>query len=62
MLKRTLGEKIFNVFNFIFFFLISLLMLIPVAFILKSSLETTMSGELNISLLPKQPSFIYFTC
>ncbi|HPJ21743.1 MAG TPA: carbohydrate ABC transporter permease, partial [Clostridia bacterium] len=60
MLKRSLGEKVFNVFNLIGFFLFTLLMLIPITFVIKTSLDVSPVGELQLSLLPQEPSLLFY--
>lgn len=60
MLQRSLGEKIFNVFNIIGFFLFTLIMLIPIAYVLKNSLDISQVGEVKLSLLPQEPSLLFY--
>jgi len=60
MLKRSLGEKVFNVFNLIGFFLFTLLMLIPIAFVIKTSLDVSPVGEVQLNLLPQDPSLLFY--
>jgi putative aldouronate transport system permease protein len=60
MLQRSLGEKIFNVFNIIGFFLFTLIMLIPIAYVLKNSLDISPVGEVQLSLLPQEPSLLFY--
>ncbi|NMA94565.1 MAG: carbohydrate ABC transporter permease [Clostridiales bacterium] len=60
LLKRTRGEKIFNVFNIIFFCLFTIAMLVPVLYVLKISFETGGFGELSISLIPQEPSTMFY--
>jgi len=60
MLKRSTGEKVFNIANIIFFLLFTVLMLLPILFVLKQSLDVGIQGELNISLIPKKFSLLYY--
>ena len=60
MVKRTHGEKTFNVFNVAFFVLVSLAVLLPVALVLKKSLDVAGQGELNLSIIPRQFSLVYY--
>ena len=60
MLKRSLGEKVFNVFNLIGFLLFTGLMLIPILFVIKTSLDVSPVGEVQLSLLPKEPSLLFY--
>lgn len=60
MLQRSLGEKVFNVFNIIGFFLFTLLMLIPIMFVIKTSLDISQIGEVQLNLLPVEPSLLFY--
>lgn len=60
MLKKSLGEKVFNVFNLIGFFLFTCLMLIPILFVIKTSLDVSPVGELQLSLFPKDFSWLFY--
>lgn len=60
MLRRTRGEKIFNVFNIALFALVSLAVLLPVGFVLKKSLDVAAQGELNLSIIPREFSLVYY--
>ena len=60
MLKRSLGEKVFNIFNLIGFFLFTLLMLIPITYVIKVSLDISQIGEVQLSLLPQEPSLLFY--
>ena len=59
-MKMSTGEKIFNVFNLIFLLLLVLAVILPVLFVLKKSLDIGARGELNLSLIPRQFSLIYY--
>ena len=56
MLQRSISEKVFNVFNIIGFFLFTLLMLIPILYVIKTSLDISQVGEVQLNLLPVEPS------
>ncbi len=60
MLQRSLGEKIFNIFNIIGFFLFTLLMLVPIMYVIKNSLDISQVGEVQLSLLPQEPSLLFY--
>lgn len=60
MLLRTRGEKIFGVINTVFFLFVSLVVLLPVGFVLKKSLDVGGLGELNLSLIPREFSLFYY--
>jgi len=58
--RRTRGEKIFNVFNIAFFVLVSLAVLLPVGFVLKKSLDVAGQGDLNLTIIPREFSIVYY--
>ncbi|MFO7637104.1 MAG: carbohydrate ABC transporter permease [Clostridia bacterium] len=60
MLKRSLGEKIFNVFNVLGMFMLTALFVVPVLFVIKMSLETSLIGDMTLSLFPRQPELIFY--
>jgi len=60
VVRRTRAEKIFNVCNIAFFTLVSLAVLLPVALVLKKSLDVAAQGELNLSLIPREFSLVYY--
>lgn len=60
MLKRSTGDKVFNVLNILGFFIFTVMMLLPIIFVLKQSLDIGIAGELNISLIPKEWSAMYY--
>jgi putative aldouronate transport system permease protein len=60
VVRRTRAEKIFNVFNIAFFVLVSLAVLLPVGFVLKKSLDVAGQGDLNLSLIPREFSLVYY--
>ncbi len=60
MLQRSLSEKVFNVFNILGFFLFTIMMLIPITFVIKTSLDISQIGEVNLNLLPVEPSLLFY--
>ena len=58
-MKRTFGEKVFNYLNLIFLFLFSIVLLIPVIYILKQSVDVGIATS-NISLYPTEFSYVYY--
>lgn len=60
MLKRSLGQKIFNVFNVIGFFLFTLIMLLPIAYVIKNSLDISQIGQVKLTLIPQEPSLLFY--
>ena len=60
MTNRSLGEKVFNIFNIIGFFLFTLLMLIPITFVIKTSLDVSPVGEVQLSLIPQEFSLLFY--
>lgn len=60
MVRRTRGEKIFNVFNIALFVLVTLAVLLPVGFVLKKSLDVAGQGDLNLSIIPREFSLVYY--
>ncbi|NLC69220.1 MAG: carbohydrate ABC transporter permease [Clostridiaceae bacterium] len=60
MLKRSRGEKIFNVFNVTFFTIFAMMLLVPVLYVLKQSLDIERIGELSLSLFPRKFSLVFY--
>jgi putative aldouronate transport system permease protein len=60
MIRRTRAESIFNVFNVTFFLLVSVAVLLPVLLVLKKSLDVGAIGELNLSIIPREFSLLYY--
>ncbi len=58
-MKLSKGQKVFNVFNILFFIFISILMLIPVIYVLSRSFDA-MGVGLSTSLLPRKFTFLYY--
>lgn len=58
-MNRTLGEKVFNVINLIFFCLFSVILLIPILYILQQSLDVG-AVKSGLSLWPSDPSTAYY--
>lgn len=59
-MKPTVSERIFNIAIYIFFVAFCILMLVPVLYVLKKSFDVGSSGELSLSLIPKQFSLFYY--
>ena len=56
----TRGEKLFGVLNTLFFLFVSLIIMIPVGFVLKESFDVGSQGDYNVSLIPKEFSLFYY--
>ena len=59
-MRRTTGEKIFNICNLIFLVIFIGIILVPVLYVIKVSLETGPKGFHNISLIPSRPSLVFY--
>ncbi len=59
-MKPTRGEKIFGYFNNFFLFLFALLMIFPVVYVLKISLDVGPKSDINLSLIPKEASLVFY--
>lgn len=60
MLKRSLGEKIFNVFNILGFFVFTVIIVVPVLFVLKNSFELSETSVGTLQLWPSRPSLAFY--
>lgn len=60
MLKRSLGEKIFNVFNILGFFIFTVIIVVPVLFVLKNSFELSETSVGTLQLWPSRPSLAFY--
>ncbi len=58
-LKRSRGEKIFNVINIIGFGLFSIVLLVPMVYILRQSLDVGV-GRAALTLWPDKASLVYY--
>ena len=58
-MQRTLGEKIFNICNLLFFLLFSITLLIPVLYILRQSVDVGIVKG-GVSLWPSEASSAYY--
>lgn len=58
-MKRTFGEKVFNVFNIIGMLLFSVTLLVPMLYILRRSLDVGAVSS-TVTLIPSQLSFVYY--
>jgi ABC-type glycerol-3-phosphate transport system permease component len=59
-MKRTKGEKIFGVFNNLLLLLVALTMLVPFLTVLKESLDQFPVDAIGISLIPRDPTTLYY--
>lgn len=59
-MQRSIGEKVFNIFNLIGFFLFTIIMLIPIMYVIKTSLDISPIGEVQLSLFPQEPSLLFY--
>lgn len=59
-MKRTLGEKVFNVFNILFFLLVAVVMILPMATVVKRSLDLGGHGDLYLTLIPQEFSIAFY--
>jgi len=60
LLKRSLGEKIFNVFNILGFFVFTVIIVVPVLFVLKNSFELSETSVGTLQLWPSRPSLAFY--
>jgi putative aldouronate transport system permease protein len=60
MLKRSLGEKIFNVFNMLIMTVFTFIILIPVIFVLRNSFELSETATASLKLWPEDFSFVFY--
>lgn len=58
-MKRSFGEKVFNIINLIMLSIFGIIIMIPVLYILKRSLDVGAISS-SITLLPDELSFIYY--
>jgi len=59
-MKRSRGEKIFNVFNIILMVIFLVVLCIPVLIVLRKSFDVSNQGIVNLSLLPGEFSLVYY--
>jgi putative aldouronate transport system permease protein len=60
MLKRSLGEKIFNIFNLLGMFLFTLIIVIPVLFVFRNSFELSETATATLRLWPEDFSLVFY--
>lgn len=58
-MKRTTGEKVFNVFNLFGFFLFSIILLVPFLYIIRQSLDVG-AVKAGLALWPSDVSLVYY--
>ena len=56
----TRGERAFGIANTLFLFAVTVVILVPLGFVIKKSLDIGPPGELNLSLVPREFSFFYY--
>lgn len=59
-MRVTRGERVFNVINLVSLALYTVAILLPVGFVLKKSLDVGPPGDLNLSLIPRKFSLLYY--
>lgn len=59
-IKVSRGEKIFNVVNLTLLAIFVLMIVFPVGFVLKKSFDIGARGDLNLSLIPREFSLLYY--
>lgn len=55
-----IGDKIFDIINILLFLIFSVVILVPVIYVLKTSFDAGSQGELSLSLIPRQFSLLYY--
>lgn len=59
-MKMSRGEKLFAVINLTLMAVFLLMIVLPVGFVLKQSLDIGARGELTLSLIPREFSLLYY--
>jgi len=60
MLKRSLGEKIFNIFNLLGMLIFTVIIVVPVLFIFRNSFELSETSTATLRLWPEQFSLVFY--
>ena len=60
MLKRSLGEKIFNIFNLLGMLIFTVIIVVPVLFVFRNSFELSETSTATLRLWPEQFSLIFY--
>ena len=60
MLKRSLGEKVFNIFNLLGMLIFSVIIIVPVLFVFRNSFELSETSTTTLRLWPEQFSTVFY--
>jgi ABC-type glycerol-3-phosphate transport system permease component len=60
MLKRSLGEKVFNIFNLLGMLVFSVIIIVPVLFVFRNSFELSETSTTTLRLWPEQFSTVFY--
>lgn len=60
MLKRSLGEKVFNIFNLLGMLVFSVIIIVPVLFVFRNSFELSETSTTTLRLWPEQFSMVFY--
>ncbi len=60
MLKRSLGEKVFNIFNLLGMLVFSVIIIVPVLFVFRNSFELSETSTSTLRLWPEQFSTVFY--
>ncbi len=60
MLKRSLGEKIFNIFNLLGMLVFTVIIVVPVLFVFRNSFELSETSTATLRLWPEQFSLVFY--
>ncbi|HPB16197.1 MAG TPA: carbohydrate ABC transporter permease [Clostridia bacterium] len=60
MLKRSLGEKIFNIFNLLGMLIFTVIIVVPVLFVFRNSFELSETSTATLRLWPEQFSLVFY--
>lgn len=59
-MKRSTGERVFGFFNAVFFLFVSVIVLIPVAAVVKDSVDLGGQADVRLTLIPEEFTLIYY--
>jgi putative aldouronate transport system permease protein len=60
IMKRSRGEKVFNIFNVIIMAVFLIVICVPIIIVLRKSFDAGNQGDLNLSLFPAEFSLLYY--
>ena len=60
MLKRSLGEKIYNIFNLLGMLIFTVIIVVPVLFVFRNSFELSETSTATLRLWPEQFSLVFY--